>query len=191
MNHKRSDYNKWLRGYVSPMGNKVSKCGFYDLIKKLLNEEKWTATNLPQVRMVVVHEEEMDDFQADRMEGYFQKVVYPKCLNVQIGDGHGKAGGTNKDNFGSVSWHKHEKKFQAVYSGPTSSSAKRTRGGQRKQNQVSKRFHTIEEAHSFIFMKWTELKDEPNFIGYRDPKPIEHYRTHLANKYEELVFLLD
>ena len=141
--------------------------------------------------MEVVHEELMDDYHADLMEGFFQKVVYPECHNVMIGNGLGKAGGVNKDNFGSVFWDKRDKrkkKFQARYSLPISVSAKRDRSGKRKPNKVQKQFETIDEAHAWILEKWAEHKDEPNYVGYKNPKTLQFYKTHLANKYDELVF---
>ena len=191
MHNKRGHYNAWLTGYVNPKTGRIAKkCCFYDLIKELLGDKKWTYKNLPQVRMEVVLVDAMDDYQCELMEGYFQVLVYPKCLNVHIGDGLGKAGGSSKRHFGSVSWNKTKKVFQARFSLPKSSSAKRYRNGKRKANPVKETFKTIEDAHAWVLDRWTEYRDQPNFIGYKDPKPLGYYKNYLGNKYGELVFLL-
>ena len=190
MRNKRDHYNAWLKGYVRPSGRKkAGKCGFYGEIKKILGEERWTVLSLPQVRMEVVLEEEMDDYHADLMEGFFQKVIYPECHNVMIGDGLHKAGGMNKSHFGCVYWDKRGKKFRAQYTLPKCASAKRDSRGNRKKIKVSERLDTIQEAHAFIIKKWAELKNEPNYVGYRPPKTLAHYKQYLANKYDELSAL--
>ena len=193
MKCKRKGYNSWLTGYVNPKtGQKAPYCCFYDLIKELLGDEKWFVDSLPQVTMRVVLVDAMDDFQADLMEGYFQVIVHPECLNVQIGDGHGKAGGSTKNHFGCVYWNKTKTKkvFQAQFSLPTDRCAKRERNGQRKQNRVNKPFKSIEEAYYWVQARWLEHKDEPNFIGYKPPKTLQHYKNYLGNKYDELNYLL-
>ena len=191
MHNKRTCYNSWLTGYVNPKTGKIAKkCCFCDLIKKLLGDKKWTYKNLPQVQMKAVLVDMMDGFQAELMEGYFQKIVYPECLNVQIGDGHGKSGGSTKRHFGCISWNKTCKVFQARFSLPKDRCAKRYPCGQRKPNRVAVRFKFINEAYDWVLASWAEHKDQPDFAGYKPPKTLDHYKNHLGNRYEELAFLL-